>query len=1573
MNGGFIYKNKRKLSLLLIMCMVLFHLPLNQVYAAPDPKPETGSIYVDGVDLLSDNPYPSGISYSYEGNVNIITVSGAAITLGHSGENNKYAGIFADGAGDVELVLVGNNTITISNDTEPEKPGERVGIFTGGGNLTFSGTGSLTINSSGRSIHMDAYGDPSKSVTFMGSVTVTTTNMIFTEGGDGDRPNVNINENADVTCHGIDCGNGNQPIVAEGASFTDNSVGGEPGGDPGQQSLYVNGYDILSDEYAGNVSGLSYEFDLEKNTHVITLEGVEIENGHSTPGNIIGICAADIGDVEIRLIGNNSITIPNGEDPEAEPSVINGIGIFVRGGSLTISGDGTLDIDTGDRAIVLDAHGAAEPLAITFKDSVVVEANKSIFTEGGDEDRPYVYINDTANVICHGIECGNDNQPIVDEAGGASFTDNSVGGDPGGGEPGGDPGQQSLYVNGYDILSDEYAGNVSGLSYEFDLEKNTHVITLEGVEIENGHSTPGNIIGICAADIGDVEIRLIGNNSITIPNGEDPEAEPSVINGIGIFVRGGSLTISGDGTLDIDTGDRAIVLDAHGAAEPLAITFKDSVVVEANKSIFTEGGDEDRPYVYINDTANVICHGIECGNGNQPIVNEAGGANFTNNDAGGDPGGPVEGILQTDGLFNLSVGGVDLIVDGVVQNEDIENVDIVYYEHVDQYSLYLKGGIVGGIYTSGNALFGIYVEEDTVVEKLDMPELVDYSIALSFGAEITPHDSLKGDEADQEMIRDNTLTLKGGILSNNRLSFKDDITVNIGSDDERASKGIVGDRNLNVNAVNPRSINIWADTVGVENVNARDGFKLSESAQLNINSAGTGASDTHFLVGEGAILDMTYIDKGNFTSAAFKWDYLDMTGPIETYINMPYTTVTDLSQGEHPEDKYSLAETDTAYYLASTANRLYTLGYNYDNDRDGVVDNPEEEIRNGRLSIKGATGICSGSLNDIEDDNIFIDYRFEAGSVVTIEMLPDYGYQYEAGTLSYNLSPEGRIDTTPGETRAYYTFIMPDGHVHLYAGFIPSSDIIKTNTDAITDANVDIGQNNINGNVEFVVDEYTPVSEEIDTVTELAGDMETGAFLDLNISEYIEKAGTDDAWVTELNELDNPVEINLELSDNLKGKSNYKVIRIHNGVAEVLDASYSNGKLTFETDKFSAYVIVYDDSPAVPTPTPPAQNIIATPTPTPIITPEPEEKPEFNINIIKSSQAEGDGDEEDDDMIISSDIIKQAIEAGEDVTVTVRDEDDNELYTWTFDTGGATGSLIDVNLSIDVQSLDDNEEVDDNIQETLADNQGLIISFGHSGDLPAAATVRIYVGNIDGIEPGMQIYLYHYNKETGKLETLPYSSRYTVDEDGYITINLVHCSDYVVLKNEAKPEQITSLRNQINVTVLSNKLYIGGTREDTTDIRIKLPATLMLVEDLNKAAYSKAVGGVTASFSSSNEKVAIVDKDGVITAVGEGKAVITASLKLYSGKVKTVKFNIEVEKAYVEFRKTKSVMEADSSYTFKAKGYGFYSRNIVWSSDDDSVITIDKTTGKAVAKSKGTAYITAEAKGTKNKIKVTVK
>ena len=123
--------------------MVLTQLPADKTYATPDPKPEAGSIFIDGTDLLNRDKteYPEGISYDYVDDVNVITVSGAAITLGYSGMG-KYSGIYANEVGDVELVLVGdNNIINISNEDNG------VGIFIGGGNLTFYGSGSPLLES----------------------------------------------------------------------------------------------------------------------------------------------------------------------------------------------------------------------------------------------------------------------------------------------------------------------------------------------------------------------------------------------------------------------------------------------------------------------------------------------------------------------------------------------------------------------------------------------------------------------------------------------------------------------------------------------------------------------------------------------------------------------------------------------------------------------------------------------------------------------------------------------------------------------------------------------------------------------------------------------------------------------------------------------------------------------------------------------------------------------------------------------------------------------------------------------------------------------------------------------------------------------------------------------------------------------------------------------------------------------------------------------------------------------------------------------------------------------------------
>jgi uncharacterized protein YjdB len=93
-------------------------------------------------------------------------------------------------------------------------------------------------------------------------------------------------------------------------------------------------------------------------------------------------------------------------------------------------------------------------------------------------------------------------------------------------------------------------------------------------------------------------------------------------------------------------------------------------------------------------------------------------------------------------------------------------------------------------------------------------------------------------------------------------------------------------------------------------------------------------------------------------------------------------------------------------------------------------------------------------------------------------------------------------------------------------------------------------------------------------------------------------------------------------------------------------------------------------------------------------------------------------------------------------------------------------------------------------------------------------------------------------------------------------------------------------------------LYINGAGIANAKIYINFPVTMELVEALeetNTKNTENAVGALTISYLSSNEKVAVIDKDGNITAVGEGKTLITAKITLYSGKTKVVKKYITVK------------------------------------------------------------------------------
>lgn len=266
---------------------------------------------------------------------------------------------------------------------------------------------------------------------------------------------------------------------------------------------------------------------------------------------------------------------------------------------------------------------------------------------------------------------------------------------------------------------------------------------------------------------------------------------------------------------------------------------------------------------------------------------------------------------------------------------------------------------------------------------------------------------------------------------------------------------------------------------------------------------------------------------------------------------------------------------------------------------------------------------------------------------------------------------------------------------------------------------------------------------------------------------------------------------------------------------------------------------------------------------------------------------------------------------------------------------------------------------------------GLLVDFGYEGILPGQASVRIYVGNLSGVILGSKVYLYHVNPETGKLETLPYSWSYVVDKEGYIIFNVIHCSDYAVLYKEAASSEITSLKDQINVTPAKMTLYTGVGNPSFSSIAIDLPATLELIGSLKYKTSQPAIGGVIVAYRSSNTKVVKVDKNGKISAVGVGSTNVITKVTLYSGKTKTFKTKVTVKEPSITISGKKTVKVGDV-ITFTANTDGVDSKNIIWSTTKKSIVVMDKKTGKATAKSKGIDYVVAKVGNVSVKIMVEV-
>ena len=184
--------------------------------------------------------------------------------------------------------------------------------------------------------------------------------------------------------------------------------------------------------------------------------------------------------------------------------------------------------------------------------------------------------------------------------------------------------------------------------------------------------------------------------------------------------------------------------------------------------------------------------------------------------------------------------------------------------------------------------------------------------------------------------------------------------------------------------------------------------------------------------------------------------------------------------------------------------------------------------------------------------------------VVTIKLIPDYGYQLSGASINgVTLAPQTEVST--------FTFKMPDTNVHFKGIFTQTSDEINTSATKVSSASFENGVNAApSGNLRLTV-----IDSNEDTTNALAqvANAVSAEAVNLTLDQIVSK-GNGNSWETPVTQFSQPVKMKLKVAD-YDTAAGYEVVREHNGNLTKLTTSVSeDGTLTFETNQFSTYFIV---------------------------------------------------------------------------------------------------------------------------------------------------------------------------------------------------------------------------------------------------------------------------------------------------------------------------------------------------------------------------------------------------------------
>lgn len=275
-----------------------------------------------------------------------------------------------------------------------------------------------------------------------------------------------------------------------------------------------------------------------------------------------------------------------------------------------------------------------------------------------------------------------------------------------------------------------------------------------------------------------------------------------------------------------------------------------------------------------------------------------------------------------------------------------------------------------------------------------------------------------------------------------------------------------------------------------------------------------------------------------------------------------YNGDTNPTPHKDTEGRYSYTKSNSQVSLVSTSRALSIIGV-------------AQDIENGHFEVESGSGIMNEKG----------DFWAEEGTPVIFTLVPDAGYQYKPGTFCSNGWPVGDNNRLFKKTDdpGVYIYTMGPNACSITCEFEEAKDEMAVQSENVGDASIDMGDNALSGTMEFEVSDATNISDDTKTdIEEQAGEYEVGSVLDLTLEQKINTITGEDAWKTNITELEYNMSIALSLDENLADGEDYEIIRVHDGKTDVVEASYDSetDTLTFDTDRFSTYAIAYKKAPS---------------------------------------------------------------------------------------------------------------------------------------------------------------------------------------------------------------------------------------------------------------------------------------------------------------------------------------------------------------------------------------------------------